>query len=132
MFKRFRWMSFGAAVGLGGSVWAQRRVRRTVERYLPEQVGAKVADRARGLRADLADALEEGRLAMRDREAELRAQRPRPAPAGSLPAAASGPSRDPDGPVIDVAEGSGQPSSAAKRRQPSRAGRARHRRVARG
>jgi len=74
MFKRIRWMSVGAAVGLGGSVWAQRRVRRTVERFLPDQVGSEVAQRARHLRNDVLDAIEEGRVAMQAREAELRAQ----------------------------------------------------------
>lgn len=62
----------GAAVGFGGSVWAQRRVKRTVERYLPDRMGADVAQRARYLAADVRDALDEGRDAMRAREEELR------------------------------------------------------------
>lgn len=74
MFKRIRWMSVGAAVGFGGSVWAQRRVRQTVARYLPEQVGSEAFQRVRDLRDDVLDALDEGRDAMRSHEAELRAQ----------------------------------------------------------
>ena len=61
-------------VGAGGSVWAQRKVRRTVERYLPEQVSRQVGDQARQIGADVRAALVEGRQAMAEREAELRAQ----------------------------------------------------------
>jgi hypothetical protein len=110
MFKRVRWMSIGAAVGLGGSVWAQRRVRRAVDRYLPEQVVSSAGQRARNLRSDVRDALTEGRLAMRDREEELRAQVEGRSPAApplaagrpvqALPSAADG---RPGG-VIDVDE----------------------------
>jgi hypothetical protein len=64
----------GAAVGFGGSVWAQRRVKRTVERYLPDRMGADVAQRARYLADDVRDAIDEGREAMRAREEELRRQ----------------------------------------------------------
>lgn len=82
MFKRVRWLSIGAAVGLGGSVWAQRRVRRTVDRYLPDEVVARAGARARDLRSDVRDALDEGVLAMRAREEELRAQVQGAAPPG--------------------------------------------------
>ncbi|MDQ2727657.1 MAG: hypothetical protein M3Y91_07305 [Actinomycetota bacterium] len=74
MFKRFRWISMGAAVGFGGSVWAQRRVKRTMERYLPERMSADVIQRARYLADDVRGALDEGREAMRAREDELRRQ----------------------------------------------------------
>ena len=74
MFKRARWVSIGAALGFGGSLWAQRKVRAAIERYLPEQVAGRVADRTRGIRSDLRDAIAEGRVAMRAREVELRAR----------------------------------------------------------
>lgn len=64
----------GAAAGLGGSLWAQRRLRRTVGRYLPERVGSELTRKARYLRDDVRDALDEGRSAMRTREHELRQQ----------------------------------------------------------
>ena len=65
MLKRVRWLLAGAAVGFGGSVWLQRKVRTAAERLRPSGVAGAAAARAR-------DALEEGRTAMRDREAELR------------------------------------------------------------
>ena len=65
MFKRVRWMSTGAAVGFGAAVWLQRKVKTAGRRYRPVGVAGAAAARAR-------DALEEGRVAMREREAELR------------------------------------------------------------
>ncbi|MGH9094061.1 MAG: hypothetical protein ACRDXE_02770 [Acidimicrobiales bacterium] len=83
MFKRARWTTFGMVVGAGTSIWAQHKVRQTVERYLPEQVGTGVAGvtgRTRQLGADVRAAVAEGRQAMHEREAELRAhvESPRP------------------------------------------------------
>jgi hypothetical protein len=65
MLKRVRWLGAGAAVGFGGAVWAQRKLRTAANRYRPVEVAGAAAARAR-------DALEEGRAAMREREAELR------------------------------------------------------------
>ncbi len=65
MFKRVRWMSTGVAVGFGGALWLQRKVKTAANRYRPVEVAGAAAARAR-------DALEEGRAAMREREAELR------------------------------------------------------------
>ncbi len=73
MLVRAKWMVMGAAIGFGGSVWAQRKVKATVERYLPPQLGDEVAGRARSLQSDVRGALGEGRDAMRARETELRA-----------------------------------------------------------
>ncbi|HET9075964.1 MAG TPA: hypothetical protein VFN68_03450 [Acidimicrobiales bacterium] len=72
MFKRLRWLSTGMAVGLGSSFWLQRKMRSAASRYGPAGVAVAAANRAR-------DALEEGRTAMREREAELRASSTRPA-----------------------------------------------------
>jgi hypothetical protein len=65
VLKRVRWLVTGAAVGFGGSVWLQRKVRTAAERWRPAGVAGSAATRAR-------DALQEGRTAMREREAELR------------------------------------------------------------
>lgn len=65
MLKRVRWLVTGVAVGFGGSVWLQRKVRTAAERWRPAGVAGAAATRAR-------DALHEGRAAMREREAELR------------------------------------------------------------
>jgi uncharacterized coiled-coil DUF342 family protein len=90
--KRVFWAGTGYLVGLGSSVWVQRRVRRTVDRYTPEQVRQHVgqqvrtqaeqvadrtrdlADRARQTVVDLREAAIEGRDAMRESEASLRAE----------------------------------------------------------
>ena len=74
MTTRLRWMGLGMIAGAGGTVWAERRLRRRVERYLPAQLRADVAARVRAAGSDLRGALEEGRAAMTQREAELRAQ----------------------------------------------------------
>jgi len=81
MMKRVFWTSTGYVLGLGSSVWVQRRVRRTVERYTPEQMRRQVADRTRDMtdrarRAviDLREAAIEGREAMRDSEMSLNAE----------------------------------------------------------
>ena len=65
MFKRLRWLTTGAAVGFGGAVWLQRKVKTAADRYRPAGVAGAAAARAK-------DAFEEGRSAMREREAELR------------------------------------------------------------
>jgi hypothetical protein len=65
MLKRVRWLTAGAAVGFGGSFWLQRKLKVAAGRYRPVGMAGAAAVRAR-------DALEEGRTAMREREAELR------------------------------------------------------------
>ena len=67
--------------GLGSSVWVQRRVRYTADKYAPQHVRQAVADRSRdvGDRArqaviDLREAVAEGRGAMRDTSAQLKAE----------------------------------------------------------
>lgn len=79
--KRVFWSSMGYAAGISTSIYVQKRVRRTVERYAPEQVRDDVAvrtrqtaDRARDLVIDLRDAAAEGVDTMRRREQELRAE----------------------------------------------------------
>jgi hypothetical protein len=65
MLKRLRWLTTGAAMGVGGSIWLRKKLRTASSRYRPAGVAEAAAARAR-------DALEEGRVAMRAREAELR------------------------------------------------------------
>ncbi|WCO68996.1 hypothetical protein PO878_09690 [Iamia majanohamensis] len=73
MPKRTFWFVTGTAAGLGSSLWVQRRVRTTVERYVPEKVQERAADAARRVGPAVRDAVTEGRDAMRAREAEMRA-----------------------------------------------------------
>jgi hypothetical protein len=66
VFKRLFWLTVGFGLGLGSSWAVTRRLRRVASRYAPTEV----VDRWGGtMRA----AVDEGRTAMRDREAELRA-----------------------------------------------------------
>ena len=76
MFKRARWMSAGAAAGAAGTIWAQRSVRRQIERAQAADLAASargVARRsARGLLRRVSSAIDEGRTAMRERDSAFR------------------------------------------------------------
>lgn len=74
MFKRLFWLSVGLTAGFGTSFWLMRTVRRTVERFTPERLSSDVVAGARSLGGELKAAVDEGRTAMRLREAELRAE----------------------------------------------------------
>ncbi len=74
MFKRLFWLTVGLTIGYGTSFWLMRTVRRTVERLTPERLSRDVVARARSVGAELKAALDDGRVAMRQREAELRAE----------------------------------------------------------
>jgi hypothetical protein len=73
VFKRLFWLTVGMAIGFGTSFWVYRLIRQTLDRYRPENVAEALAQSVRGLREDLRAALAEGREAMRQAEAELRA-----------------------------------------------------------
>jgi hypothetical protein len=74
VFKRFFWLTIGLTIGYATSFWLMRTVRRTVERLTPERVTQDVVAGARSFGAEVKAALDEGRAAMRAREAELRAE----------------------------------------------------------
>jgi hypothetical protein len=74
MFKRLFWLCVGIGLGAGMSYWLARFLRQTAERYSPERVSNDVAAGARRFGTDVRKAVEEGREAMRKREAELRAE----------------------------------------------------------
>ncbi len=74
MFKRLFWLMIGLGFGFGMSFWVTRRVRETVARYTPERMSEDLSSAIRDLGRDLRAAVEEGRAAMREREAELRAE----------------------------------------------------------
>jgi hypothetical protein len=73
VFKRLFWLTVGMAIGFGTSFWVYRVMRQTLERYRPEHVAETLARSLRGLGDDVRAALAEGREAMRQAEAELRA-----------------------------------------------------------
>ncbi|MFN2506564.1 MAG: hypothetical protein ABR540_20535 [Acidimicrobiales bacterium] len=74
MFKRLFWLSVGMTLGLGGSFWVQRRLRQSIERFLPDRVAQQATESVRRLRDDLRAAALEGQAAMQEREVSLRAQ----------------------------------------------------------
>jgi hypothetical protein len=78
MFKRLFWLVIGASFGFGMSFWLTRTVKQTVARYAPERVGDDLAGALRGFREDLRAAVADGRQAMREQEAALRADLARP------------------------------------------------------
>ncbi len=74
LIRRLVWFTSGATAGFGGAMWVRRRFRRAVRRYTPENVRTDASASVRRLGAGVRDAVAEGRSAMRDREAELRAE----------------------------------------------------------
>jgi hypothetical protein len=74
MFRRLFWLMIGVGFGFGVSFWMMRFVRETVQRYSPERVSSDLAGAMKGLGADLRAAVADGREAMREREAEIRAE----------------------------------------------------------
>lgn len=74
MFKRLFWLSAGATLGFGCSFWLMRAARQAVARLAPERVATNATRAVQGVGAQLKAAASEGRAAMREREAELRAE----------------------------------------------------------
>jgi hypothetical protein len=74
VFKRLFWLMIGVGFGFGVSFWMMRFVRETMQRYTPERVSSDLAGAMKGLGADIRAAVADGREAMREREAEIRAE----------------------------------------------------------
>ena len=74
MFRRLFWLFLGVGVGLGSSLWVTRP-REAGGRPLHARARVERPGRApsQGLGRDVRLAVHEGREAMREREAELRA-----------------------------------------------------------
>ena len=73
MFRRLFWLCVGLAIGFGTSFWLFRLVRDTVARYTPEQIADNVGEVLRRVGTEVRSAVAEGREAMHEAEAELRA-----------------------------------------------------------
>jgi hypothetical protein len=73
--KRPVWLVAGVALGVGGTLWAEQRVRRAarkaVERFTPEHVAAGARQSVREAGDRLRSAVDAGREARAEREAEL-------------------------------------------------------------
>lgn len=107
MFKRIRWLGAGALVGVGASIWTQRKARMMAARYRPAGL-AGAASQARQWPARVREAVGEGRQAMHEREAELRRRLERPAvPTAVRPAIDAGSSPRP--PADPLAAGRQRP-----------------------
>jgi len=72
MLRRARWFGAGAAIGIGASVWGQRKLKTAAARHRPARLAGSALDRARTWPAEVRAAVQEGRTTMRQREAELR------------------------------------------------------------
>jgi hypothetical protein len=73
MFKRMFFASVGLGAGIALGIWAVKKVEATRAKLTPEHAARVTAARAEGFRARGAEAVEAGRLAAAEKEAELRA-----------------------------------------------------------
>ena len=73
--KRISWFAGGIVAGAAGSVYAARRIRQTAQALKPVNVARSAVHAVKDRAHDLAEAVREGRVAMHDKEAELRAMR---------------------------------------------------------
>ncbi|MFN8035971.1 MAG: hypothetical protein U0V73_08560 [Acidimicrobiia bacterium] len=74
MFKRLTGFFFGYLAGLLSSWYLVRRIRERLARYRPPAVANRVTRGVTTAGQTVRAAVADGRVAMRDREAELRAE----------------------------------------------------------
>ncbi|HEX9890619.1 MAG TPA: hypothetical protein VGB28_00980 [Actinomycetota bacterium] len=70
------WTALGLGAGVAGAIMMSRWVRRQKQRYSPANLSAQLSEGARDLGSLFQEALDEGRQAMAEREAEIRASLP--------------------------------------------------------
>lgn len=73
--KRVTWFVTGIAAGAAGTSYATKKVKQTASQLAPANVAKGAAHRVKASGRQLADAVREGRSAMRTREDELKARR---------------------------------------------------------
>jgi len=75
VIRRPLWVATGVVIGVGGTLWAEQRVRRglqqAADRLVPQRVAAGARDSVRGLGTRVRGALEAGRDERDRTEAEL-------------------------------------------------------------
>lgn len=71
--RRIFWLAVGLGAGATAAVLFSRWMRRQAERVGPAAIARDIASGLRDLGRLLGEAVEEGRRAMREREAEVRA-----------------------------------------------------------
>jgi hypothetical protein len=75
VFKRATWLTIGFGLGVGSTVAAARAVRKQVRRYQPPAIASRMTDSLLVARDQIKAAIDDGRVAARAREAELRPPR---------------------------------------------------------
>ena len=75
MMKRVTWFAAGMAAGAAGSAYATRKVKKTAQALKPTNVARGAVNKVKAKGSDIAEAVREGRDAMRAKEAELKAER---------------------------------------------------------
>ncbi len=112
------WLAAGVVVGVGGTIWAEqrvrRRLRRVVDRLTPAHVAGEAAGSARQVGARVRVAVATGREERSRREAELwdrlRDEPVRPGPAAAMVSATA--------PATANGAGNHPPASRRRRRDP--------------
>jgi hypothetical protein len=74
MIKRASWFVSGAIAGIAGAEYAKRKVKHAAENLKPNNMATLTVGKFRERGHDVADAMREGRSAMKAKEAELRAK----------------------------------------------------------
>ncbi|HSJ46243.1 MAG TPA: hypothetical protein VK923_16325 [Euzebyales bacterium] len=74
MFSRMFFAVVGLGAGVAVGMWAIRKVERAGQRLTPDALVSRAGERASGFGARLAEAIDVGRRAAEQREAELRTQ----------------------------------------------------------
>jgi hypothetical protein len=75
MMRRVTWFVAGAASGVAGGAYAQRKIKSTAARLAPSNVVRQAGRKARTRGQDLVEAVREGRAAMRRKEQTMRDER---------------------------------------------------------
>jgi hypothetical protein len=75
MIKRLIWFVSGVVAGIGGLLFAGKRVKRSVTSFTPIKVAQRATQTTRSRLNSVGDAFREGRDAMRDKEFEMKAKR---------------------------------------------------------
>lgn len=74
MVSRMFFAVVGLGAGMAVGIWAVRKIEHAGQQLAPEALVSRAGERASGLSARLSEALEVGRVAAAEREAELRAE----------------------------------------------------------
>jgi hypothetical protein len=71
--RRIFWVALGLGAGATAAVLSSRWMRRQAEKVAPANVGREISNGMRDLGQLMREALAEGRQAMQEKEAEIRA-----------------------------------------------------------